>query len=473
MRKTILLALLLTPCLAAAAAAQYDDGGPYPEPGDACASGDTVINLVDANFTFSPANVTVPVDTTVCWQWNGSMPHNVRANDGSFSSGDLVIADVYRVTFTAPGTVGYHCQLHGNANSGMRGSVTVEGDGGGGGGGGGGGNDTPGSLQLSAANYNAGESAGSVTITVQRSGGDDGAVTVQYATANGTATAGQDYTASSGTLSWADSNDSPKTFNVSLLGDSADEANETFTVTISNPTGGATLGTRTSATVTINDDDGAPGGGSPPPMPTGLAAAGQSTSEISVTWNDVSGETGYRLERRTLTGTFAEIATLGAGTTSHLDSGLLEATAYVYRLRAEGSGGFSPYTALAQGSTHGSSAPCAPDDTTLCLNNGRFRVELDWRTATQAGSGMAVPLPTAPDSGLFYFFSPSNLEMLLKVLNACSVNNRYWVFYAATTNVELTVTVTDTQTARTKVYFNPLDQAAPPVQDTSAFATCP
>ena len=112
--------------------------------------------------------------------------------------------------------------------------------------------------------------------------------------------------------------------------------------------------------------------------------------------------------------------------------------------------------------------------TTLCLNNSRFRAEIDWRTADQPGEGQAVPLPSAPDSGLFYFFNAANIEMLIKVLNACVAPfNRFWVFYAATTNVEFTLTVTDTQTGRVNVYFNPLNQVAAPVQDVNAFATCP
>ena len=84
-----------------------------------------------------------------------------------------------------------------------------------------------------------------------------------------------------------------------------------------------------------------------------------------------------------------------------------------------------------------------------------------------------MPIASAPDSGLFYFFSENNLEMLLKVLNGCGVNNRYWVFFAATTNVEFAVVVTDTLNGRTAAYFNPLDTPAPPVQDTGAFPTCP
>ena len=112
--------------------------------------------------------------------------------------------------------------------------------------------------------------------------------------------------------------------------------------------------------------------------------------------------------------------------------------------------------------------------TALCLNNGRFKATIDWHTPSDTGHGAAVPLPAAPDSGLFYFFSPTNIEMLIKVLNACGAPfNHYWVYFAATTNVELGVVVTDTQTGKTVAYFNPLNHAAAPVQDNNAFATCP
>jgi plastocyanin len=119
--------------------------------------------------------------------------------------------------------------------------------------------------------------------------------------------------------------------------------------------------------------------------------------------------------------------------------------------------------------------PCEPTSTALCLNNGRFRVEVSWRTASQSGDATAVPLDFAPDSGLFYFFGPSNIEMLVKVLNACvpALGNKYWVFFAATTNVEFTMTVTDTATGKFKIYRNALGTAALPVQDTNAFPTCP
>jgi hypothetical protein len=81
---------------------------------------------------------------------------------------------------------------------------------------------------------------------------------------------------------------------------------------------------------------------------------------------------------------------------------------------------------------------------------------------------------SSDDSGLFYFFNADNWEMLIKVLDACQPPfDRFWVFASATTNVEYTITVTDTQEQVVKTYINPLDHPATPIQDTAAFATCP
>jgi ribosomal protein L35AE/L33A len=113
-----------------------------------------------------------------------------------------------------------------------------------------------GQLQLSNATYNVNENAGTVTITVNRVNGSTGAISVNYATANGTATAGSDYTSASGTLNFADAETS-KTFTVTITDDAVFEGNETFTVTLSNPTGGSTLGSPTTGTVTIVDNESA------------------------------------------------------------------------------------------------------------------------------------------------------------------------------------------------------------------------
>jgi len=115
----------------------------------------------------------------------------------------------------------------------------------------------PGTIALTASSFTVQESAGTVSITATRTGGSSGAVSVSYATSNGTATAGSDYLAASGTLSWANGDTAPKTFTVTVTDDALMESNETFTVTLSGPSGGATLGSPSSATVTIVDNDGA------------------------------------------------------------------------------------------------------------------------------------------------------------------------------------------------------------------------
>lgn len=116
---------------------------------------------------------------------------------------------------------------------------------------------------------------------------------------------------------------------------------------------------------------------------------------------------------------------------------------------------------------------CEPSSEALCLNGGRFRVEMEWQNF-QGGEGPGrSPGPGTDDSGLFYFFNPNNWEMLVKILDGCNQNGHYWVFSAATTNVEYTLTVTDTDTSLESSYFNPLRTRSPAITDTTAFATCP
>ena len=119
------------------------------------------------------------------------------------------------------------------------------------------------------------------------------------------------------------------------------------------------------------------------------------------------------------------------------------------------------------------SGPCVSDDHTLCLNNGRFAVATRWRkTDGETGEGTGVKLTA--DSGYFWFFNSANIELVTKVLSACGGSfNRYWVFAAGLTNVEVTLSVRDTQSGELRTYTNPLGNAFAPVQDTNAFATCP
>ena len=111
--------------------------------------------------------------------------------------------------------------------------------------------DFPGTLSLSSSTASATEGS-ATTFSVMRTGGSDGTVSVDYATANGSATAGSDYTSSSGTLTWANGDSASKTFTVTALADVVVDADETFTVNLSNASGGASLGT-SSAITTISD----------------------------------------------------------------------------------------------------------------------------------------------------------------------------------------------------------------------------
>jgi plastocyanin len=213
--------------------------------------------------------------------------------------------------------------------------------------------------------------------------------------------------------------------------------------------------------------------------PTNLRGEARSATEIQLTWNDNStNESGFQIERRQVGGDFEVVGTTGAngsGTATANIAGLDPGEHYLFRVRALGAGSaVSAYSNVAGIATSATPGPCVADANTLCLNNNRFKVQVTWHTvAGNTGQGFAVPLPAAPESGLFYFFSATNIEMLIKALNACvDPFNSYWVYFAATTNVEFAVVVTDTQTGKTKPYYNPLNQAAQPVQDGNAFP-CP
>jgi CSLREA domain-containing protein len=115
---------------------------------------------------------------------------------------------------------------------------------------------TAGIISFSGAGYGINEGSGVATINVTRTGGAGGAVSVQYATsAGGTATANDDYTPVSGTLSWGDGDSANKTFTVPITDDTAFENNETVNLSLSSPGGGASLGNQSNVPLTISDND--------------------------------------------------------------------------------------------------------------------------------------------------------------------------------------------------------------------------
>jgi ribosomal protein L35AE/L33A len=119
-------------------------------------------------------------------------------------------------------------------------------------------NDVPSAdiLQFKKADDNVGEDEGKIKIVVTRDGDNNGAISVELSTVDGSAKAGEDYVGVSGiVLSWADRDTKNKTFNINILNDDIFEESETFSLTLSNPTGGAELGAQDEMTVTIDNDD--------------------------------------------------------------------------------------------------------------------------------------------------------------------------------------------------------------------------
>ena len=117
----------------------------------------------------------------------------------------------------------------------------------------------------------------------------------------------------------------------------------------------------------------------------------------------------------------------------------------------------------------GESAGCVGSTTVLCLQDGRYEVTLDWTTLSGETGPGKVARPRTRDSGLFYFFSYNNWEVLLKVLDGCAVNKHHWVYAASATDLGLNMVVRDTVTGQEKEYFKNAGSPAPATTDSGAF----
>ncbi|MEO8503897.1 MAG: hypothetical protein ABI609_08385, partial [Acidobacteriota bacterium] len=120
--------------------------------------------------------------------------------------------------------------------------------------------------------------------------------------------------------------------------------------------------------------------------------------------------------------------------------------------------------------------PCVRSAGTACLAGGRFEVKVDWQSATDAGTGQVMFFGAERaennDSAFYWFFASTNFEIGLKVLDACGLNSKFWVFISGLTNQGWTVHVRDTVSGQTKTYANALNHLTSTVADTAAFS-CP
>ncbi len=148
-----------------------------------------------------------------------------------------------------------------------------------------------GEVSLSASTYTATQNAGSVTITVNRTGG--GGASVNYATADITALAGADYTATHGSLSWGNRDTAPKSFVIPISNAKPFAGSKTFAVAIAGASG-VSLGTTTSAIVTINGDASSASAPAASPPTVSISASPTSVSSGSgstLTWSSTNAGT--------------------------------------------------------------------------------------------------------------------------------------------------------------------------------------
>jgi len=173
-----------------------------------------------------------------------------------------------------------------------------------------------------------------------------------------------------------------------------------------------------------------------------------------------------RLYAATVGGVFASVD--GAVSWQPMNTGLTDLN--VYSLAIDSTGSYL-HAATASGvfDYQIPVSTCTSDTHTLCLNDGRFSVTADFQQTPEGPSAPATAIPLTNDTGYFWFFEPTNVEMVVKVLTGCPVNDEYWVFAGGLTNVGVEWKVTDAFTGTSKSYSNAAGTAFQPVQDSSAF----
>ena len=125
---------------------------------------------------------------------------------------------------------------------------------------------------------------------------------------------------------------------------------------------------------------------------------------------------------------------------------------------------------LGKGWTSAKASPdgaCEASNERLCLLDGRFSAEVEWRDPN-GSEGFGRAIAGTGNSGYFWFFTPGNLELSLKVLDGRGINGKFWVFYGALSDVEYHLHITDTLTGERKTYSNPAGEICG-MADTSAF----
>ncbi len=433
---------------------------------------------------FFPATLTIQVGDTVTWTLESDLEHNVAADDGSFRCADGCDGDgqsgdgdlssswtSFTLAFDTAGSNPYHCEAHGFAGGGMSGTVIVEGG-------------APpsadnGEIRFTGAVFVEPENGGNAVIDVERVSGSDGMVQVSYATSNGSATAGVDYTGTSGSISWADQEAGTKSFTVAVLDDTESENNETVTLALSAPTGGAVLASPSQATLRITDNDTASAGGlqftsSTFSVGEGEAMAtlsasreGGSDGSVSVDYYTADGSAVAGSDYTAVSGTLDWSE--GDASNKSFDIPIFDDVAPEFAETvsislADASGGASlgnPSAATLTINNNDGPMPCDDAEFSVCLLD-RFLVTIRFET-NDGSMGDARAFKLTDSAASFEFFEVGNVEIVVKMKDTCTLPDghplrNFWVFIAGLTNVRVEITIVDTVTGTVRKFINELNQ---------------
>ncbi len=208
-----------------------------------------------------------------------------------------------------------------------------------------------------------------------------------------------------------------------------------------------------------------------PARPTDLHARATSTTDAKLTWSDnATDEWEYHLDIRTAGSEWSELGLTPSNVTFVQVFNLTAGKTYFFRLRAKNGGGWSSYSNEAAATAFYATPPsCVAGNNVMCLADGRYRVQASFERGTQI-RGMANAIDLSNESGLFWFFSPGNVETIVKVLDGCGVNGHRWVYTTGLTDLRVLVQIADTQTGETATYLNEGGGAFAPIQDTEALS---
>jgi hypothetical protein len=225
-----------------------------------------------------------------------------------------------------------------------------------------------------------------------------------------------------------------------------------------------------------------------PAAPQALAAEVVSPTAVRLTWGPPAGggQGFFRVESRTpWSPVWLTAVDTAPDATSVTVGDLVTGLPVSFRVLAVNQEGLSAPSIVASATPHANAGACTAGGEVLCLKD-RFAVRVHWSSYADGLTGLGGAAPFGGgESGSFWFFDPSNVELIVKLLDGTSLNDHYWVFHAALSDVEYWISVLDTATGSSRTYYNephdscgafdtlalPRGEAAVPARPAAAAAT--